>query len=312
MDRIGFIGLGTMGRPMATNLLRSGHNLVVHDANPQAVEPLVALGARPAPTPRVLAAECDVVVTMLPAPPDVRAVVHGDEGVLAGLRRGGVLIDMSTIDPLTIKEIAQSAAARGVAVLDAPVSGTPEKDAAEGTLAIMVGGDEAVLERCRPILAAMGSAVRHVGGVGMGKVAKLCNNLICAISTVAVAEGFALGIKAGIDPAVLYDVVSNSSGNCWSLHRKFPFPGVIDGVPANHGYAGGFRTTLMRKDLRLALSTAQALEVPVALGALVEQFYAAASASGEGDRDFSVVGKVVQRLAAIPEATMRSEESAHA
>jgi len=295
IDRLGFIGLGTMGLPMATNLLEAGFELVVHDVVDAPVQRLAARGARPMANPRAVGEACRYVVTMLPASAHVEAVLDGPQGVIAGMATGGTLIEMSTIDPATTRDLAARAAERGLRLIDAPVSGSSPK-AQDGTLTIMVGGDADVLAECRPILDVLGASIIHVGPVGSGETVKLVNNLIAAISMAGVAEAFNIGVRQGLDPAVMYDVVSQSSGDCWSLRTRVPYPGVISASPANDDFAPGFMTDLMHKDVGLALAAARAADAPALLGAVAEQLYRAAHAQGHGRQDFSAVARVIQAL----------------
>lgn len=292
---VGFIGVGTMGRPMALNLLQAGYDLTVYDVVPAAVQSLVSRGARAAGSPREAAAAGEVVVSMLPASRHVVAAMFGPDGALEGLRPGATLIDMSTIDPGTTQRVAEAAAAKGARMLDAPVSGS-STGAADATLTIMVGGDEAVFNEQRALLGAMGTNVIHCGPIGMGETVKLANNLIAGVSMVAVAEAFALGVRAGADPQVLFDVISKSSGNCWTLQTRAPVPGVVPNSPASNDFAPGFMTDLMHKDLGLALAAAEALKVPLALTALAREFYTMTSAQGYGRKDFSAVAKLLGSL----------------
>lgn len=289
---VGFIGLGTMGFPMANNLLDAGFRLVVHDIAEAPVTRLAARGARPVSSPRAVGEICPYVVTMLPASPHVEAVLDGDQGVIAGMAPGGTLIEMSTIDPSTTRALAARAAARGLRMIDAPVSGSSPK-AHDGTLTIMVGGDAEVLDACRPILDVLGTTIVHVGPVGSGETVKLVNNLIAAVSMAAVAEAFNIGVRHGLDPAVMYEVVSQSSGDCWSLRTRVPYAGVIPQSPANDDFAPGFMTDLMLKDVGLALAAARAVDAPAELGAVAEQLYRSAHTQGYGRQDFSAVAQAV-------------------
>lgn len=291
--QIGFIGVGTMGRPMALNLIRAGHELTVYDVVPAAVEVVVAGGARAAGSAREAAAAGEVVIAMLPAPPHVVAAMFGPDGAIEGLRPGATLIDMSTIDPGTTRRVAEAAAAQGARMLDAPVSGS-STGAVNATLTIMVGGARADFEAQRDLLGALGTNVIHCGPLGMGETVKLANNLISGVTMVAVAEAFTLGVRAGADPRVLFDVIGKSSGNCWSLQTRPPVPGLAPNSPADHDFAPGFMTDLMHKDLGLALAAGDALRVPLALTALAHQLYTMTSAQGYGRQDFSAVAKLLE------------------
>jgi len=292
---VGFIGIGTMGFSMASRLLAGGFPVTVFDLNRAAVAALVDRGARAAGSPREVGAACDHVVTMLPSSPHVEEVLGGSDGVIAGMAPGGTLIEMSTIDPVTTRRMAALAEERGLRLIDAPVSGAPLK-ARDGTLTIMVGGDPAVLAECRPILDLLGKNIIHVGPVGTGETVKLVNNLIAAVSMAAVAEAFNIGVRSGLDPATMYEVVSKSSGDCWCLRTRVPYPDVLPVSPANEGFAPGFMTDLMHKDIGLALAAAKSVDAPAVLGAVAEQLYRAARAQGHGQQDFSAVATVVQAL----------------
>lgn len=305
-ERVGFIGVGTMGRPMATNLIRAGHTLTVYDVVPAAVEEMARRGAVPAGSPREAAAAGDVVISMLPASPQVLAAMFGLDGAIEGLRPGACLIDMSTIDPGTTKRVAEAVAARGATMLDAPVSGS-SSGAEAATLTIMVGGDAETFAARRGVLGAMGANVIHCGPIGMGETVKLANNLIAGVSMAAVAEGFALGVRAGADPNVLFEVISKSSGNCWTLQTRPPVPGLVPTSPADHDFAPGFMTDLMHKDLGLALAAGDELNVPLMLTALAHQLYAMTSAQGHGRKDFSAVGRMLAGFAEGGEAGTKGD-----
>ncbi len=296
-ERIGFIGVGTMGKPMAANLIKAGHQLSVFDLNPVALDELAGLGAEPAGTAAAAVAGADLAITMVPSSPNVEAAVLGAGGVLEGLKPGTILIEMSTIDPLVTRRVAAVAAERGVKMLDAPVSGSLPR-AIDGTLTIMVGGPRDVFDACLPILHRMGENIFHVGEVGMGETVKLCNNLIAAISQVAVSEAFALGVAAGVDPKILHQVISKSSGDCWVLRTRPPYPGLVENAPVDQDWAPGFMADLMLKDIGLALSLAHGVGATALLGALTQQLYAATSKAGHGKKDMSAVDFVVRALSA--------------
>ena len=289
--QIGFIGLGTMGKPMANNLMQAGHALTVFDIDDEAIAAAVATGATAAGSAREAAAAAEVVICMMPSSQHVLAAAHGDDGFVAGLRPGATVIDMSTIDPDTTRRIADAVKATGADMLDAPVSGS-SAGAIAGTLTIMVGGETAVLEAQSDLLNVLGANVIHCGPISMGGTVKLANNLIAGISMAAVAEGFAFGLSKGADPKVLFDVISKSSGNCWSLENRCPVPGVLPDSPANDDFAPGFMTDLMHKDLGLVLTSAAEEKLPLYLGALARETYAAASSAGYGRLDFSAVARL--------------------
>ncbi|AWL01832.1 3-hydroxyisobutyrate dehydrogenase [Stutzerimonas stutzeri] len=286
---IGFIGLGNMGSPMAHNLLKAGHQLSVFDLNAAAVENLVGAGALPVDSPTAIAqGNAELIITMLPAAPHVKSVYLGENGLIASSRAGVMLIDCSTIDPHSAREVAKAAAEHGNPMLDAPVSGGTG-GAAAGTLTFMVGGSDADFDRAQPILAAMGKNIVHCGAAGNGQVAKVANNMLLGISMIGVAEAMALGVALGMDAKTLAGVINTSSGRCWSSDTYNPFPGVLDNVPASRGYSGGFGSDLMLKDLGLATEAAKQVRQPVILGALAQQLYQSFSAQGHGDLDFSAI-----------------------
>jgi 3-hydroxyisobutyrate dehydrogenase len=286
--KVAFIGLGNMGGPMARNLLKAGHSLVVFDVVRHNVDTLTALGAAAAASAKLAAAEGDVVVTMLPSSPHVRSVYLGEEGVLAGVTAGVPLIDSSTIDPHTAREVAAAALAHGNPMADAPVSGGTG-GAETGTLTFMVGADPSLYERIKALLAHMGKNIVHCGGAGTGQVAKICNNMLLGISMIGVAEAMNLGASLGIEPKVLAGIINSSSGRCWSSDTYNPYPGVMDNVPAARGYSGGFGTDLMLKDLGLATDAAKQARQPVAMGAVAHQMYQLWSSRGAGSKDFSSI-----------------------
>ncbi len=286
---IGFIGLGNMGAPMAHNLLKAGHQLSVFDLNAAAVENLVNAGALPVDSPTAIAqGNAELIITMLPAAAHVKSVYLGENGLIAHSRAGVMLIDCSTIDPHSAREVAKAAAEHGNPMLDAPVSGGTG-GAAAGTLTFMVGGSDADFDRAQPILAAMGKNIVHCGAAGNGQVAKVANNMLLGISMIGVAEAMALGVALGMDAKTLAGVINTSSGRCWSSDTYNPFPGVLDNVPASRGYSGGFGSDLMLKDLGLATEAAKQVRQPVILGALAQQLYQTFSAQGHGGLDFSAI-----------------------
>ena len=286
---IGFIGLGNMGAPMAHNLLKAGHQLSVFDLNVAAVENLVGAGALPVDSPTAIAqGNAELIITMLPAAAHVKSVYLGENGLIASSREGVMLIDCSTIDPHSAREVAKAAAGHGNPMLDAPVSGGTG-GAAAGSLTFMVGGSDADFDRAQPILAAMGKNIVHCGAAGNGQVAKVANNMLLGISMIGVAEAMALGVSLGMDAKTLAGVINTSSGRCWSSDTYNPFPGVLDNVPSSRGYSGGFGSDLMLKDLGLATEAAKQVRQPVILGALAQQLYQSFSAQGHGGLDFSAI-----------------------
>lgn len=286
--KIGFVGLGNMGSPMALNLLKAGHTLKVFDLNAQAVQLLVDAGAQAAASPKAAASDVEWVITMLPAAAHVKSVLTGDDGILAGIAKGVTIIDSSTIDPASVKACAELASANGNAFVDAPVSGGTG-GAAAGTLTFMVGASAALYENVKPVLSAMGKNIVHCGDTSTGQVAKICNNLVLGITMAGVSEAMALGEALGIDPKVLGAIINTSTGRCWSSDTYNPFPGVVETAPSSRGYTGGFGIDLMLKDLGLAADAAKSARQPVFLGALAQQLYQSLSAKGDGRLDFSAV-----------------------
>lgn len=291
--RVGFIGLGAMGLPMAKRVVGAGHDtFTTFHVRRAPADDLAGLGARVLATAADVARAADVVITMLPADRELKETVFGEQGVLQGLSRGKVLIDMTTATSLSMQEVAQAVAGAGAEVLDAPVSGgTPA--AAQGTLTIMVGGDAALLERCRPLLETMGRQIVHVGPVGQGKVVKMVNQMMAAAHLLMIGEAFALGVRCGADPKTLYDVIKTSSG--YSKMMDLRLPGfLLDG-----SFQPGFRLDLMKKDVNLAVDSGRALNVPLLLTSVVGQLFAAASAAGKSDADFSAAAQYVADLAGV-------------
>jgi 2-hydroxy-3-oxopropionate reductase len=269
---IGFIGLGIMGRPMARNLMAAGYRLVVFDVLPAAVEEVVAGGATAGVSPRAVAAETDVLITMLPDSPEVRSVYLGPDGAFEALRAGWLAIDMSSIAPGTARELAERAAAAGAEILDAPVSGG-DKGAIAGTLSIMVGGSEAGFDRARPILEVMGKTIVHVGPAGAGQVVKVCNQVVVGVVIEAVAEALVLGAKAGVDPGRIADVLQGglAATKVLEMRRQNMLSGRFD---------PGFRIRLHLKDLKNALELAREEGVSLPATAAVEQLMRAAAVNG--------------------------------
>ena len=291
MLRVGFIGLGLMGKPMAYNLLKAKFPVVVHNRSRGKVEELVAAGAEGAATPATLAARCDVVITCLPKPPDVEAVYLGPDGVVSRARQGQVFVDMSTIDAETHRRIGRAAAEKGAGYLDAPVSGGVG-GAREGTLTIMVGGEVADLERVRPVLEAMGRTIYHVGPLGSGANAKLINNLVGAINTQAAAEGLVLGVKAGLDPELLTRIVQDSSGGSKAF-------GLVSATALARNFAPGFMIDLAAKDVRLAIDLGRQLGVRLSEGEAADALLQEAIDAGLGQQTSAAVIQLVERSAGV-------------
>lgn len=291
--RIGFIGLGTMGARMAERLITAGHDVVVHNRTRSKEEPLAALGAGRAASPAACAADRELVITIVSDTPDVQAVVLGDEGVVATMGTGSVLVDMSTISPATTRRLAAALAEHGVDMLDAPVSGGSE-GAANGTLSIMVGGDETVLARARPALDVLGKTVTHVGGIGAGQIAKAVNQVILAGTYASVAEGMALAQAAGIDVQAALRALGGGAASSWVLENRA-------GNMLAGSYPLGFRTRLHRKDLGIALAAARELGVVAPVAALVEQWETGLVTQGYGDEDVSNIARVVRSQSGLEE-----------
>ena len=301
--KLGFVGVGAMGLPMARNLLRAGFSLAFCTSRDAAAEALAPAGGVRLADPSAVAAWCDVLLTCLPADAEIEAALLGAGGALAALRPGGTLIELSTASPALMRRLAASAAARGVALLDAPVSGgTSGAEAA--SLAIMIGGDADALAACRPIFAAIGQHIYHVGPVGMGKVFKLCNQYLAGATTALVGEALTMAALAGADLPLLVEVISASSGASRALtgaapHLLSPTPSPV-----------GFRLDLMRKDLGLALALGAETRAPLATGAVAHQLYGAASAAGMGNRNFTELGALLAHLVGTQLAPIPGETDA--
>lgn len=286
--RIGFIGTGAMGQPMVANLIKHGHAVVAYDIVPASLAAAVARGATAAGSAAETAKAVDLVITMLPSSSHVVRAYLGEGGVLEGVAAGRLCVDMSTIEPGTSKLVAETARRRDVRFIDAPVSGGVP-GATAGTLAIMVGGEAADVEEARPVLAAMGQNIIHVGPVGSGEVAKLCNNLVAGVAMVAVSEAFRIAEAFGLPARVLTDVIAKSSGNTWAMEHNHPVPGLVEKAASNRSYAPGFTTDLMAKDLGLAVNAAREQRVPVVVAPAAQQVLRLASSHGYGGKDFSSV-----------------------
>ncbi|MBL0140745.1 MAG: 3-hydroxyisobutyrate dehydrogenase [Betaproteobacteria bacterium] len=286
--KIGFIGLGNMGNPMCRNLLKHGHTVKAHDVVPALAAKAASHGAERAGSIAECVSDVDVVITMLPSSPHVRTVYCGESGVIAHAKAGTLLIDSSTIDPLTAREVAFDALARGLPMVDAPVSGGTA-GAEAGTLTFMVGGSAKDFEAARAVLSCMGTNIVHCGGSGNGQVAKICNNMMLAVEMIATSEAMTLATALGMDAKVFAGIVNTSSGRCWSSDTYNPYPGVLENAPASRGYTGGFGADLMLKDLSLVTDAARSAKVPVLLGAIAQQVYQKHSADGHGGKDFSSV-----------------------
>jgi 3-hydroxyisobutyrate dehydrogenase len=293
MTTIAFIGLGNMGGPMALNLIKAGHSLQVFDLAPAALEAAKSAGASVAASPAAAVDGVDVVITMLPASRHVEGTYLGDKGLISVIKSGTLVIDCSTIAPASSRKVGDAAKERGIAFIDAPVSGGTA-GAAGGTLSFMVGGAQDAFERAKPFLEKMGKNIFHAGDVGAGGVVKIANNMLLAIHMAGTAEALALGVANGLDPKVLSDVMVKSSGRNWSLEGYNPWPGVQDNVPASRGYSGGFGSALMLKDLGLAAEASIASGSPIPLGELARNLYSMHCAES-GALDFSSIVKLYKK-----------------
>jgi 3-hydroxyisobutyrate dehydrogenase len=293
MAKIGFIGLGNMGLPMAQNLLTAGHAVTGFDMSKAPTAALAASGGQAADGVKAAASGAEIVITMLPAGQHVRDVYLGADGVLTCAGAGTLLIDCSTIDVETARAVAAAAGQKGFAMLDAPVSGGVG-GAQAGTLTFMVGGGDAAFARARPIFEKMGKTIVHAGGAGTGQAAKICNNMILGVSMIAVSEAFVLAEKLGLDAQKLFDISSKSSGQCWSLTTYCPVPGPVPTSPANRDYQAGFTAAMMLKDLKLAQDAAKAAGAATPLGADAAKIYGEFVQAGEGPRDFSGVIRYIR------------------
>lgn len=292
-EKIGFIGLGAMGSPMSRNLLKSGYSLFVCDLIEERVNTLVKMGAQAISTPGEVAEKSDVIITIVQSSPQVRKVILGENGVIEGVRERQVVIDMSTIDPMTTRIVAEKLSNRGVKMLDAPVA-KGVAAAVAGTLAIFVGGDKSVFEICNDILSAMGTDIFYVGDTGAGEVVKLANNLMVATITCALAEVLVLGSKAGVDADVLYEALSKGSGDSFVLRNHYK-NNVLKGLFKK----GVFPVNYMLKDLELALTTGKEYKVPLYFGALAAQAYEQARAAGYEEEYHPVVIRALEDLTGV-------------
>jgi len=300
MKKVGFIGLGIMGKGMALNLVKHEFPLTVYDISPAPVSELVAAGAKEAKSPREVAEQSEVIVTCLPMPKDVEEVACGPNGILEGAKEGSTIIDTSTIDPDTIQRVAALAAEKGVDVIDSTMAGGGPKGAAVGQQTLITGAKKEVIDRCSDVLNVLGNNIVHVGDVGMGKVIKLCFNMYAATEVAAAAEAFAFGVKCGADPKTIFDVINTAKGGDWILERVCPWPDLVPGTPASRNYEmPGFFTDLLKKDLGLVADTAKAKNVPLYLSNIVLQILEATSNIGLGKKDYTSMMILIRRLAGL-------------
>jgi 3-hydroxyisobutyrate dehydrogenase len=286
--KVGFIGLGVMGKSMAINILNSGHKLKVYDVIEESMIELEEKGAEIGDSPADTCEGCDVIMTSLPNSKIVEEVILGKSGVLEGAEKGSIIVDLSSITPKVIQNIYEKCADKGIEVIDAPVSGGA-KGAEEGTLTIMVGGKAEVLEKVKPILECIGKKINYVGQIGAGDTVKLINNLLLGVNMVACAEALALGTKAGIKPDVLYEIISQSSGSSYALKAKY------ENFISQGNFEPGFMIDLQYKDLELAISTAKDLNAPMFMGNIAQQMFETARAEGLGKKDISAVIKLYEK-----------------
>lgn len=286
MTRIAFIGLGNMGGGMAANLAKAGHDVRAFDLSVEALDRATAAGCLPAESAAAACDGAEAVVTMLPAGKHVEGVYT--DSIFDAVPKTAILMDCSTIDVATAKRVAEAAAAKGLTMVDAPVSGGIGA-ANAGTLTFMVGGSAAAFDRAEPFLSDMGKAVIHAGANGSGQAAKICNNMLLGASMVATCEALVLAEKLGLDPQKFYDIASVSSGSCWSLNTYAPLPGVGPQSPADNDYQGGFAAALMLKDLRLAMEAAGSVDADTPMGKRATELYEAFVAVDEGGHDFSAI-----------------------
>ena len=289
---IAFIGLGNMGLPMAANLAKAGHTVTTFDLSADAAGKARAQGLRVAASAAEAVEGAAVVISMLPASRHVESLFLGDAGLLSRLAAGTLVIDCSTIAPASARKVAEGAAARGLPMIDAPVSGGTA-GAAAGTLTFIVGGEADALELARPVLQAMGRNIFHMGAAGAGQVAKLCNNMALGVIMAATGEALALGVAHGLDAKALSQMMAVSTGRSWATEVCNPWPGVLENAPASRGYTGGFGSDLMLKDLGLAVEAAMAAGATIPLGELARNLYAMNKQAGRGGLDFSSVVKLM-------------------
>ena len=290
-ERVGFIGLGIMGAPVAMNVLKAGFPLTVWNRTASRMTPLTDAGAAAGDSPRDVASRSDITITIVSDTPDVEEVILGGQGALSGAAKGSVIVDMSTISPSVTKRIAARCRENGVAMLDAPVSGG-DTGAKAGTLSIMSGGEEETFERVRPVFEAMGRTVTHCGPSGSGQATKLCNQAIGALNLLAMCEGIVLGIKQGLDPERLLQAVSNGAAGSWALKNLAPRTVKGDLSP-------GFMVKLQQKDLRLVMEAARELKAAMPGTALVHQLLNSVEASGNGDLGIQALITVIQKLSEL-------------
>ncbi|CAD5112842.1 DgyrCDS2054 [Dimorphilus gyrociliatus] len=300
-SNIGFIGLGNMGNHMAKNLMKKGESIVVFDISKESVNSLTTDGekinnllrAQAASSPSEVAANCEKIITMLPSNPHVKEVYTGNNGILSGVKKGSLLLDSSTIDPAVSRHVGEQCQAKGASYMDCPVSGGVNA-ARDGILTFMVGGDSAKFEEAKSILEKMGKNIIQCGELGTGNSAKICNNMLLAISMIGTSETMNLGVKLGLKPELLAQILNMSTGRCWSSELYNPYPGILPNVPSSNDYQGGFGSALMRKDLGLSQDAASATKSATPLGKKAFEIYSEMSDKGFGQKDFSSALKFIQ------------------
>lgn len=291
--KVAFVGMGTMGVPMALNLLKARHEVTVHNRTRDRELPVADAGAQRADSPQAAAIGAEVIITCVSDTPDVEAVILGEQGIIQGAAVGAIVVDMSTISPTTTQAMAATLAEKGIHMVDAPVSGGSE-GAQKGTLSIMVGGETEIVERVRPVLEAMGKTITHIGPIGSGQITKAINQIIVAGTYWSVAEGMALGIKAGLDMERIVQAVGGGAAGSWGLTNR-------SGNMIANEYPLGFRVRLHQKDLNIALNAARELGVTIPMAAYVEQIETGLMACGYGDEDISAIARVVRQQSGIDE-----------
>jgi 3-hydroxyisobutyrate dehydrogenase len=297
--KIGFIGLGKMGGGMSKNLLAHGYSLVVSDIDPVAVDSLNKAGAEAALSPSDVARRSEIIILSLPVPKDVEAVVTGADGILDGATDGTIIIDTSTIDPLTSRKVAQVAAEKNVDMIDAPVAGGGPRGAAVGQQTVIVGGKRQVYDRCHDVLHVLGNQVVYAGGNGQGLAVKLSFNIYGGMCHIAAAEAFAFGVRLGVEPKTLYEVINTARGGDWILENKCPFPNCNENSPADRNFEPEFPIEMAIKDYGLLMSSINALKMPMLMASLTYQMFESAATAGFGNKDVSGISLLVNQLAGL-------------
>lgn len=289
--KVAFIGMGTMGAPMALNILKGGHQVTVHNRTREKEKPVADAGASQAESPKEAAAGADIIITCVSDTPDVETVILGEEGVIFGASSGSMIVDMSTISPTATRDIAETLLKNDIKMIDAPVSGGSE-GAQNGTLAIMIGGEAADVRRAMPVLEAMGKTITHVGPIGAGQITKAINQIIIAGTYLSVAEGMVLGMKAGLDMQKVIQAIAGGAAGSWVLSNR-----AVNMI--NNVYPLGFRVRLHHKDIRIALEAAKELGVTMPAASLVDQIENGLIGRGYGDEDMSAIGRIIRELSGL-------------